>query len=144
MRRMFLVFALCFALIVTGCSVYMAARQPQSKPANVMTPGTPRIVVLGELGTPLESIVKQSGRSDIFSLNYEYGKKHGERAKASRAQLFAVGLWQFADTAARADLGDANFFYEIDYDTQDRVTKVTRHAEGPTGESQSSSYYPPA
>ncbi|MEN6617333.1 MAG: hypothetical protein ABFD12_12315 [Syntrophorhabdus sp.] len=144
MRRMFLIFILCFTIFIAGCSVYLAAREPESKHANVMTVGTPRIVVLGELGRPLQSIVKISGRSDIFSLNYEYEKTHGENARAGKAQLFAVGLWQFVDTSTKANLVDSSFTYRIDYDTGDRVTKITRNAMRADEEFKPSSYDPPA
>ena len=36
----------------SGCAVVMAAKQPDAKDPSVLTPGTPRSMVVGELGSP--------------------------------------------------------------------------------------------
>jgi len=38
-----------------GCSVYMAAKRPDAKDLNVFAVGTPRSMVLSEIGQPLAS-----------------------------------------------------------------------------------------
>ena len=43
-------------LMLSGCSVYMAASGEQKRDMNVLSPGTHRDVILAEFGTPVSSI----------------------------------------------------------------------------------------
>ena len=52
---------LCTLLIVgtfniTGCSVFMAAKQPEKKDTKMLAVGVPRAVILAEFGAPVSTV----------------------------------------------------------------------------------------
>jgi outer membrane protein assembly factor BamE (lipoprotein component of BamABCDE complex) len=114
-------------LMLCHCSVYMAAKQPDAKNLDVMTVGTPRAIVLGELGPPITTEVKDGQRSDIFNFTQGYSKG----AKTSRAifhglaDIFTCGLWEVAGTPAEAVFDGTKVTYQIEYDSSDKVKRVT-------------------
>ena len=55
-----------------GCSVYMAAKQPTQKNLDVFSVGTPRNLVLAEIGQPQASEMKDGKRVDVFSFVQGY------------------------------------------------------------------------
>ncbi|MGE5306688.1 MAG: hypothetical protein ACM3TN_25570 [Alphaproteobacteria bacterium] len=61
-----LTFLVLFLLTNSGCSVYMAAKQPGEKDPTVLRPGTDRSYVIAELGAPTWSGEKNGEKTDIF------------------------------------------------------------------------------
>ena len=64
------------ALLVatSGCAAVMAARQPDAKDLSVLTPGTPRSMVVGELGSPAWSGERDGVKVEVFSFVDGYRK----------------------------------------------------------------------
>jgi hypothetical protein len=54
-------------LIISGCSVFMAANQPASKNLDLFSVGTPRDMLLAEFGLPSVSETKDGKRREIFT-----------------------------------------------------------------------------
>ena len=66
---------------LAGCSVYMAANQPDKKDMGVLKSGTPRSVVVAELGAPVETITRGGAKVDLFTFVQGYsGLEKGGRA----------------------------------------------------------------
>lgn len=61
------VFLLINILATTGCSVFMAAKQPERKDTKILVVGVPRATVLSELGAPISTVKKGNETIDIFS-----------------------------------------------------------------------------
>jgi len=122
------------ALLVatSGCAVVMAARQPDAKDLSVLTPGTPRSMVVGELGSPAWSGERDGVKVEVFSFVDGYRKA----VKAARAffhgaaDVFTFGLWEVIGTPTEAIFSGSKMKVEVVYDGQDRV-KSARNLESP-------------
>lgn len=119
-------FFTCMALIsLTGCSVYMAANQPPKKNIAVLKPGTPRDLVVAEIGAPVTSEITTDGRKDIYTFVQGYGKL----AKSSRAffhgaaDLFTIGLWEAVGTPVESAFDGKKISVRVLFDRDDRVAE---------------------
>lgn len=122
---------LCAALplfMFTGCSVFMAANQPDKKDLSVLAAGTPRARLLAEFGQPISSRLQGERRIDLFSFVQGYRKE----VKAARAMghgvvdIATVGLWEFAGTSAETVLDGKKLSFEVTYNRADVVERVVR------------------
>lgn len=110
-------------LSLSACSVFMAANQPPKKNLDVLRPGTPRALVVGELGQPVSSESKNGRRVDIFS----FAQGYSTGAKASRAMFHAAadvmtaGLWEVVGTPTESAFRGKHMAFEVTYDDHDRV-----------------------
>lgn len=59
-------FLLINVLNTTGCSVFMAAKQPEKKDTKMLVVGVPRASVLSELGAPISTVRKGNETVDVF------------------------------------------------------------------------------
>ena len=57
----------------TGCSVYMAAKQPEAKDLSVLAIGNHRSRVIAELGAPIWTGEKDGDKTDVFVFKHGYG-----------------------------------------------------------------------
>jgi outer membrane protein assembly factor BamE (lipoprotein component of BamABCDE complex) len=111
---------------MSGCSVYMAAKQPTAKNLDIMTVGTPRSAVLAELGQPVATENKDGKKVDVFSFVQGYSKasKTGRAAFHGVADVFTLGLWEVVGTPTEAVFDGTKVSYEITYDKGSRIEKV--------------------
>jgi hypothetical protein len=109
-----------------GCSVYMAAKQPTQKNLEVFSVGTPRSLVLAEIGQPQASEMKDGKRVDVFSFvqGYSKGAKAGRAFFHGAADVFTLGLWEVVGTPTEAIFTGEKVAYEVTYNTSDKVEKV--------------------
>ena len=100
MKKILILAILGLIMHCVGCSVYMAARQPDKKNLDVLTVGTPRAMVLGELGQPVSTEIKDGQRTDVFAFTQGYGKgaKTGRAIFHGLADVFTLGLWEAVGT----------------------------------------------
>jgi hypothetical protein len=110
----------------TGCSVFMAAKQPDKKDLRVLEPGNSRSLVLSELGRPISTEIKDGKRVDIFKFTQGYSKaaKTGRAIFHGTADLMTLGLWEIVGSPTEAALDGKKMAYEISYDDNDRIEKV--------------------
>ena len=118
-------------LNLTGCSVYMAAKQPSQKNLDVMAAGTPRSLVLAELGTPAATETKDGKKVDVFSFvqGYSTGSRTTRAVFHGVADVFTAGLWEVVGTPTEAIFNGTKVSYEITYDDANRVEKVVALTE---------------
>ena len=111
---------------LNGCSVYMAATQPEKKNTNVLAVGTPRSIVIAELGQPSSTEVKNNKRTDYFSFvqGYSKGAKTGRAVLHGAADVLTLGLWEVVGTPTEAVFSGDKVIYEVIYDKDDKVEKV--------------------
>jgi hypothetical protein len=104
----------------------MAAKQPPEKNMDVMNIGTPRSVVLGELGQPVSSETNKDGQKvDVFSFTQGYGTglKTGRAIFHGLADVATLGLWEVAGTPTEAVWSGTKVSYEVTYDENNKVCK---------------------
>jgi hypothetical protein len=115
-------------LPLAGCSVFMAANQPDRKDLSVLAAGTPRSRLLEEFGQPVSSRLQGDKRIDLFSFVQGYRKE----TKAVRAlghgvgDIATVGLWELAGTPAETVFDGKKLSFEVTYNRGDFVERVVR------------------
>ncbi|OPY76291.1 MAG: hypothetical protein A4E64_01588 [Syntrophorhabdus sp. PtaU1.Bin058] len=109
-----------------GCSVYMAAKQPDKKNLNILAVGTPRSLVLAEIGQPKSTETRDGKRVDVFSFvqGYSKGAKVGRAFWHGAADVFTLGLWEVVGTPTESIFTGEKVAYEVTYTTDDKVEKV--------------------
>ncbi|MCB9747857.1 MAG: hypothetical protein H6755_05550 [Candidatus Omnitrophica bacterium] len=114
------------AVLNTGCSVFMAAKQPEKKNLKVLSLGTPRTHVIAELGAPEYSEEKNGIKVDIFSFQqgYSKGAKVGRAFFHGTADIFSLGLWEVIGTPVEAIADGKQMKIEIIYDEDDKVVET--------------------
>ncbi len=126
--------ALCAALpllLLSGCSVFMAANQPDKKDLSVLTAGTPRARLLEEFGQPVSSRLQGEKRIDLFSFVQGYSKevKVGRAFGHGVGDIATVGWWEFAGTSAETVFDGKKLSFEVTYNRSDFVERVVRLGE---------------
>lgn len=126
----------------SGCSVYMAAKQPRAKDLSVLKEGTPRSHVIAELGAPVWSGDKSGSKVDVFAFTqgYSAGAKAGRAFFHGAADVFTLGLWEVVGTPVESVASGTEMKVEVTYDENDRVklAEVIESAgEKPAGEAGS-------
>jgi hypothetical protein len=125
------ILAALLLLLLGGCSVFMAAEQPEKRDLSVLTAGTKRSDIIDELGQPLTSRLVGLKRVDLFTFIQGYSKE----AKVGRAfahgtlDVATGGIWEIAGTPAEAMFSGKKLSYEVTYDRNDRVQRVERLGE---------------
>ena len=106
------------AMEMAGCSVYMAATQPSKKDLNVLKVGTPRNVVVAELGAPIESKKHGARTIDIYKFTQGYhGVFKGARAVGhGAADVVTLGLWELIGTPIEGAADGTEMTVEVTYD----------------------------
>ena len=124
---------LCTLLIVgtfniTGCSVFMAAKQPEKKDTKMLAVGVPRAVILAEFGAPVSTVKNGDETVDIFSFKQGYGKaaKFGRMMFHGVADVATLGLWEIIGTPVESGFDGNNIAYQITYDQNDNVNTVVQ------------------
>lgn len=127
MKR-FLLLSLFIPIIhfISGCSVYMAAHQPEKKDLSVLNEGTPRSHVIAEIGAPVHTDELEDGKMDIYKFvqGYTKGEKVGRAIFHGAADVLTLGIWEVVGTPIEliADGQDATL--EVYYDRDDRVKRI--------------------
>jgi len=117
---------ICLSLCSLGCSVFMAARQPEKKDLSVFTIGTTRGQVLAELGEPAKTYFIDGRKTDtfLFRQGYSRGAKWGRGILHATADLFTLGLWEAVGTPIELYADGNEVLVDVHYDAGDRVSGV--------------------
>ncbi len=127
-----------FSFYMSGCSVIMAANQPNYKDVNVLSKGVARSKVIAELGAPIMTEERNGRKVDVFSFTQGYGKGN----KVLRALFHAVAdfwtlfLWEIIGTPAEIIASGRKMKVEVIYDKDERVEEInflTVQKENPKG-----------
>ncbi len=110
-------------LIFSGCSVVMATKQPDKKDLSVLEKGTPRNMVVAELGTPSLTEEKDGSKIDTFKFTQGYStvSKTGRAFMHGVADLLTLGLWEVVGTPIEAIATGTDMTVVVTYDENDRV-----------------------
>lgn len=126
--------AACFALFVLalpGCSVFMAAKQPDKRDLGLMTQGTPRAVLIEEFGEPVATKEVEGRKAEVFRFiqGYSNGTKMARAMFHGTADVLTLGLWEVVGTPAESVFDGEKLYYEVTYDENDRVASAVAFKE---------------
>ena len=126
MRNAGIAILLAGALFSSGCSTVMAAKQPSAKNLDVLAVGSPRDVVIGELGSPVHTEVVEGKKSDIFKFvqGYSQANKTVRTIGHGVADVFTLGLWEVVGTPTEATFNGQDMSMKVIYDQGDKVEQV--------------------
>ena len=122
------------ASVTSGCSVYLASKQPEAKDLSVLSSGTPRNQVVAMLGAPVVSETRDGERVDTFAFKqgYSRGAKTARAFFHGAADVLTLGLWEVIGTPVEVVASGRDMRIEVTYDEKDRV-KATTPIEGRPG-----------
>lgn len=121
-------FACMLTLVLSsGCSVFMAAKQPDKKNVELFRVGTPRSVLLGEFGAPAVTEIRDGKKYEIFKFvqGYSTGAKAGRALFHGAADVMTLGLWEVVGTPTEAIFSGEEMAFEVSYDEDDQVDQIT-------------------
>jgi len=116
-------------VLMSSCSVYMAATQPEKKNLSVLTVGTPQSLVRAELGHPVWSGKDAGFDVDVFQFvqGYSPGFKAARAIGHGVADVLTLGLWEIIGTPTELIANGTKIQGTITYDDQQRVKSVQLH-----------------
>jgi hypothetical protein len=107
-----------------GCSVYLAAHQPDKKDLTVLERGTPRQDVAAELGAPIWSEDRNKDTVEIYKFKQGYSKsvKLGRTLFHAIADVASIGVWEIPGTLIEnVGLHGMDTTAKVFYDAEGRV-----------------------
>lgn len=113
-------------LISSGCSVFMAAKQPDKKNVDLFKIGTHRSMLLAEFGMPTVSELRNGKKHEIYKFvqGYSAGAKAGRAVFHGAADVLTLGLWEVVGTPAEGVFSGDEMAFEVSYDDDSRVDQV--------------------
>lgn len=114
------------SLLLSGCSVYMAAKQPDAKNIELFRVGTPRGMLLAEFGLPTVAETRDGHRYEIYKFvnGYSAGAKAGRAVFHGAADVLTLGLWEVVGTPTEGVFSGDEMAYRVRYDKNDIVDEV--------------------
>jgi len=115
-----------FSIMLTSCSVFMAAKQPDKKNVDLFKVGTPRSMLLAEFGMPTVSELRDGKKYEIYKFiqGYSAGAKAGRAVFHGAADVLTLGLWEVVGTPVEGTFSGDEMAYEVSYDQESRVDQV--------------------
>lgn len=126
-RFVFLVSLFAFLVIpISGCSVFMAAKQPEKKDISLFEIGVPRVILISEFGPPIISEYKNDKKVEIFKFvqGYSTGAKVGRAFFHGAAGVVTLGLWELIGTPTEITFNGNEMAYLVRYDENDLIDEV--------------------
>jgi hypothetical protein len=137
MVKYFRVASLSFLLLSSlllsgGCSVYMAANQPDKKETSLFDVGTSRSALILEFGQPALTEDRGGTEYDLFVFvdGYTSGGKTGRTVGHAAASIMTLGLWEIVGTPLESSFDGDKMSYEVCYDANRKVA-MARQLSGP-------------
>ena len=116
-----------FSLLLSGCSVGMAASGHKEQDTSIIFPGSNRAVIMSKLGPPDTSRVLEDGRTEDTYLIKEGNEASSGRAWAHAGlDLLSLGLWEVVATPYELAQGENKSRYVITYDAAGNVVNVQK------------------
>ncbi len=112
--------------LISGCSVFMAAKQPVKKNVGLFEVGVPRSALIAEFGAPIISETKEEKKIEIFKFlqGYSTGAKVGRAFFHGAADVVTLGLWELVGIPTEITFSGDEMAYLVKYDKNDLVEEV--------------------
>ena len=122
----YLLWLALLSVMLAGCSVFMAAKQPEKKDIDLLQPGTTRAQMISEFGAPVVSELKDGKRYEIFKFvqGYSTGAKAGRAFFHGAANVVTLGLWELIGTPTEITFSGDEMAFQVKYDENDVVEEV--------------------
>ena len=107
-----------------GCSVYLAAHQPDQKDLTVLERGTPSQNVAAELGAPIWSEDRSKDTIEIYKFKQGYSKsvRLGRTFFHAIADVLTLGIWEIPGTLIeKVGLRGTDMTAKVSYDAEGKV-----------------------
>ena len=113
-------------MLSSGCSVFMAAKQPDAKNVSLLKVGTPRALLLAEFGLPVVSETRDGHKYEIFKFvdGYSAGAKAGRAVFHGAADVLTLGIWEVVGTPTEGVFDGDELVYQVRYDDKDVADEV--------------------
>ncbi|MDO8345657.1 MAG: hypothetical protein Q7T48_20815 [Cellvibrio sp.] len=113
-------------ITISGCSVFMAAKQPVKKDISLFEVGVPRTTLIAEYGAPILSEYKNEKKIEIFKFiqGYSTGAKVGRAFFHGAADVVTLGLWELIGIPTEITFSGDELAYLVRYDENDLVDEV--------------------
>ena len=130
-KRIIIAFSVALFLFASfassGCSVYMATKQPGKKDVDLFKVGIPRNLLLAEFGNPMSSEVREDGKTyEIFKFvqGYSKGAKAGRAVLHGAADILTLGLWEAVGTPTEGAFAGKGMAVQVRYDNYKAIDQV--------------------
>ncbi len=111
------------AIMLSGCSVFMAMSGQAEPNLSALQIGQDRNIVIANLGQPYKTILTENGRVDVFKLQRGNSPSAGRALAHGALDLLTWGAWEVIGTPIEAMQGET-FYLTVEYDKNDKVKKV--------------------
>ena len=113
-------------LLSSGCSVSMAAKQPDKKNVDLFKVGTPRSMLLAEFGMPTVSELRDGRKHEIYKFvqGYSVGAKAGRAVFHGAADVLTLGIWEVVGTPVEGVFSGDEMAFEVRYDDDSRIDQI--------------------
>jgi len=113
-------------IAISGCSVFMAAKQPEKKDIDLLQEGVTRTQLISEFGAPVISEYKNGKRFEIFKFvqGYSTGAKAGRAFLHGAANVATLGLWELVGTPTEITFSGNDMAFQVQYDESDVIEEV--------------------
>ncbi|MGD9543675.1 MAG: hypothetical protein AB7F41_04415 [Methylocystis sp.] len=113
-------------VLLSNCSVYMAAKQPDAKNIELFRVGTHRETLLAEFGLPTISETRDGHRYEIYKFvnGYSASARTGRAVLHGAADVVTLGLWEVVGTPTEGFFSGDQMAYRVRYDKSDVVDEV--------------------
>ncbi|MBZ0159801.1 hypothetical protein [Candidatus Methylomirabilis sp.] len=114
-------------MLLSSCSIFMAATQPGPKDLAVLTEGTSRPQVAAALGTPAWAGKNDQGLDvEVFQFvqGYSGGVKAARTTWHLAADVFSIGLWELIGTPIESSYSGTKMNAVVIYDEHQKVKSV--------------------
>ena len=121
-----LLLSVLLILPISGCSVFMAAKQPDKKDISLFKEGVPRVLLISEFGPPVLSEFKDGRKYELFKFvqGYSTGAKVGRALFHGAADVVTIGLWEIVGTPTEITFSGDEMAFQVRYDENDIVDEV--------------------
>jgi hypothetical protein len=126
MKFMTALLAILILVLGSGCSLFMAYKQPDKKDLAVLNKGTLRNLVVLELGQPAFTETKNNVRNDVFVFvqGYSSGVKASRFALHGAADVLTFGAWEVLGTPVEMAADGTKVKVQVAYDARDCVDYI--------------------
>ena len=125
-RSYFVQVFLVMAVVMAGCSVERAIHAPDKKNLNVFQPGSARLQLIAEVGTPVSTEYRNGQRVDVFV--FKQGKSKGwnylRAAGYGAALIMTAGISEVVAYPVEAQTEYPEIVAQVTYDANDTVTSL--------------------
>lgn len=113
-------------VFLSGCSMYMAAKQPGKKNLELLSAGAKRDILIDEFGGPAENGKEGDALYDVFvfTKGYSAGQRAGRLLLHGTLSFLTTGLWEPVGMRMEREASKEMMKIKVIYDSDGLVKNV--------------------